>query len=67
MKKLFATIGFLILLATAIAQTPEMYPPPDPEPVEVTTLNIILFVVMPIVLVIIFVFYMRWVKKGRKK
>ncbi len=67
MKKLFATIGFLILMANAIAQTPEMYPPPDPEPVEITPLNIVLFVVMPIVLVIIFVLYMRWVKKRRRK
>ncbi len=59
--------SLLILLAgvNAMAQTPDMYPPPVPEPIEPTLFNIILYLVLPVLMIAYYFYYRR--KKRKEK
>ncbi len=65
-RKITATMFLLLIIVTAIAQTPDMYPPPVPEPFELTLFNIILYIVLPVALIVFFILYRRKKKKERK-
>ena len=65
-KKFLATIFLFPAVITAMAQTPEMYPPPVPEPVELTLLNIIIYFVLPVAMIVFFIFYRRSKRKNRE-
>jgi len=67
MKRKFLTLLFLfITMVAAMAQTPDMYPPPVPEPVKLTLFNIILYFVLPVALIVFYIFYRRSKRKKQK-
>jgi len=66
MKRKLLTLLFLLhAIVAAMAQTPEMYPPPVPEPVQLTLFNIILYFVLPIAMIVFYIFYRR--SKSKKQ
>jgi hypothetical protein len=68
MKKLLLNIVFVFLMVqTAIAQTPDLYPPKDPEPIDFSIQNIILYIVMPLVLIVAYLLYRRKKRKDARK
>lgn len=65
-RKLVVALLMLFAGVDALAQTPDMYPPPVPEPIEPTLFNIILYLVLP-ALMIAFYFYYRRKKRKEKR
>lgn len=65
-RKLVIALLMLFAGVDALAQTPDMYPPPVPEPIEPTLFNIILYLVLP-ALMIAFYFYYRRKKRKEKR
>lgn len=68
MKRKFLTSLFLLFaMVAAMAQTPDMYPPPVPEPVDLTLFNIILYFVIPVAMIVFYIYYRRSKRKKRNK
>jgi len=68
MKKILLNIGFVLLLVqSAFAQTPDLYPPNEPEPIDFSLKNIILYFILPLVIIIAYFLYRRKKLKEAKK
>ena len=66
-RKLLTSLFLLLTFVAAMAQTPEMYPPPVPEPVDLTLFNIILYFVIPVALIVFYILYRRSKRKKQKE
>ena len=65
-RKIFTLLSLIFTMVAAMAQTPDMYPPPVPEPVELTLLNIIIYFILPVILIVFYFFYRRSKRKKKK-
>ncbi|HKJ78615.1 MAG TPA: hypothetical protein VKA10_03725 [Prolixibacteraceae bacterium] len=64
-KKLVTLLALFLSILQSMAQTPDMYPPPEPEPVDFSLFNIILYIVLPVILIVAYFLYRKSVKKKK--
>lgn len=65
-RKLFIALLMILAGVDALAQTPDMYPPPVPEPIEPTLFNIILYLILPALMIIFYFYYRRKKRKDKR-